>query len=415
MFIPPYTHSNKINSTGFRCILLVLLLSTTIGACRKEVTTERVTSYYGNSYSEIFEAFWNGMNTNYMFWDIEKVNWDNMYKTYKSRFESLDAQKSDPKSAEKAVQYLVDMTKDLADSHLSLTFNGLANFVIAGYPLQTNVFTPSDIRHQLRGDRTPIPRKTFDLIIPKYYLTNAEHGTDGGNFHVNLGVIPRNNKNILYLEYSSFELEGQYYANNNTPKPVKPVLDNFFRYTKDPSIDGLIIDLRGNPGGSVPDLDFLLGRLITSPVHVSYTRTKNGGGRLDFTPWIKGYVHPQPGSTNFTNKPVAVLVDGYSASMSEMTSMATKAIFPKAKLVGEKTWGATGPIPFNDIRYLGGQFVAANFVHVYCAGVEFRDKNLISYENKGLTPDIAIAYDTTAIKNNIDLQLNKSIEYVISQ
>src|SRR5204862_1531930 len=101
-----------------------------IGACRKEVTTERVTSYYGNSYSEIFEAFWNGMNTNYIFWDIEKVNWDNMYITYKSRFESLDAQKNDPKSAEKAVQYLVDMTKDLADSHLSLTFNGLANLLL---------------------------------------------------------------------------------------------------------------------------------------------------------------------------------------------------------------------------------------------------------------------------------------------
>jgi len=415
MFIPPYTRSNKINSTGFRCLLLVLLLSITIGACRKEVTTERITSYYGNSYSEIFEAFWNGMNTNYMFWDIEKVNWDNMYKTYKSRFEYLDQQKSDPKSAQKAVQYLVDMTKDLADSHLSLTFNGIANFVIAGYPLQTNVFTPSGIRHQLRGDRDPIPRKIFDLIIPKYYLTNAEHGTDGGSFHVNLGVIPRNNKNILYLEYSSFELQGQYYANNSNSKPVKPVLDNFFRYTKDPSIDGLIIDLRGNPGGSVPDLDFLLGRLITSPVHVSYTRTKNGDGRLDFTPWIKGYVHPQPGSTDFTNKPIAVLVDGYSASMSEMTSIATKAIFPKAKLVGETTWGGTGQIPFNDIRYLGGQFTAANFVHVYCAGVEFRDKNLVSYENKGLTPDIAIAYDTTAIKNNIDLQLNKSIEYVISQ
>ena len=415
MFIPPYTRSNKINSTGFRCLVLVLLLSITIGACRKEATTERVTSYYGNSYSEIFEAFWNGMNTNYIFWDIEKVNWDNMYITYKSRFESLDAQKSDPKSAEKAVQYLVDMTKDLADSHLSLTFNGIANFVIAGYPIQTNVFSPSDIRQQLRGDRAPIPRKTFDQIIPKYYLTNAEHGTDGGSFHVNLGVIPRNNKNILYLEYSSFQLEGQYYANNSTPKPVKPVLDNFFRYTKDPSIDGLIIDLRGNPGGSVPDLDFLLGRLITSPVHIAYTRTKNGSGRLDFTPWIKGYVHPQPGSTDFTNKPIAVLVDGYSASMSEMTSIAAKAIFSKSKLIGEKTWGGTGQIPFNDIKYMGGQFVAANFVHVYCAGVEFRDKNLISYENKGLTPDIVIPYDTTAIKNNIDLQLNKSIEYVISQ
>ena len=415
MFISPYTHSNKINSTGFRCLLLVLFLSITMGACRKEVTTERVTSYYGNSYSEIFEAFWNGMNTNYIFWDVENVNWDNMYKTYKSRFEFLDKEPNNSKTAEKAVQYLVDMTKDLADSHLQLTFNGIANFVIAGYPIQTDVFNPSSIRQQLRGDREPIPRKTFDLIIPKYYLTNAEHGTDGGSFHVNLGVIPRNNKNVLYLEYSSFQLQGQYYANNSTSKPVKPVLDNFFRYTKDPSIDGLIIDLRGNPGGSVTDLDFLLGRLITSPVHVAYTRTKNGSGRLDFTPWIKGSVHPQPGSIDFTNKPIAVLVDGYSASMSEMTSIAAKAIFSKSKLIGEKTWGGTGQIPFNDIKYMGGQFVAANFVHVYCAGVEFRDKNLISYENKGLTPDIVIPYDTTAIKNNIDLQLNKSIEYVISQ
>jgi len=414
MFIPRY-HSNKINSTGFRCLLLVLLLSITIGACRKEVTTERVTSYYGRSYSEIFEAFWNGMNTNYIFWDIEKVNWNNMYTTYKSRFESLDQEKGDPyKTAQKAVQYLVDMTKDLADSHLSLTFNGIANYVIAGYPVQSNNFHPASIRQQLSGYREPIPRKIFDLIIPKYYLTNAEHGTDGGNFHVNLGVIPSNNKKILYLEYSSFQLQGQYFANNSTPKPVKPVLDNFFRYTKDPSIDGLIIDLRGNQGGSVADLDFLLGRLITSPVHVAYTRTKNGSGRLDFTPWTKGYVHPQPGSTNFT-KPVAVLVDGYSVSMSEMTSVAVKAIFSKSKMIGEKTWGGTGQIPFNDIKYLGGQFTAANFVQVYCAGVEFRDKNLISYENKGLTPDILIPYDTTAIKNNIDLQLNKSIEYVISQ
>ena len=385
-----------------------------MGACRKEVEKERLTSYYGNSYTEIFEAFWNGMNTNYVFWNIETVNWDNMYKTYKPRFEYLDQQKNDPKAAQLAAQYIVDMTKDLADSHLSVTFNGIANLVIAGYPFQSNTFHPSSIRHQLRGDRGPISRKTFDLVIPKYYLTNAEHGTDGGNFHMNLGIIPRNNKKILYLEYSSFQLQGQYYTANNTTKPVKPVLDKFFQYTKDPSIDGLIIDLRGNPGGSVSDLDFLIGRLITEPVHISYTRTKNGNGRLDFTPWVKGYVHPQPGSAKFT-KPIAVLVDNYSVSMSEMTSIAVKAIFPKSKIVGEQTWGGTGQIPFSDVKYLGGQFVAANFVQVYCAGVEFRDKNLVSYENKGVTPDLPIAYDTTAIKNNIDVQLNKGIEYVISQ
>ena len=413
MFIPPYT-SNKLNSTRFRCLLFILLLSIIMIACRKQVEKERLASYYGNSYTEIFEAFWNGMNTNYVFWNTETVNWDNMYKTYKPRFEYLDTQKNDPQAAQKAVQYLVDMTKDLQDSHLSLTFNGIANYVIAGYPVQSNMFNPASIRHQLRGDRDAISRKVFDQIIPKYYLTNAEHGTDGGNFHMNMGIIPRNNKKILYLEYSSFQLQSEYYTVNNTSKPVKPVLDKFFQYTKDPSVDGLIIDLRGNPGGSVPDLDFLIGRLITSQVHVSNTRIRNGNGRLDFTPWVKGYLHPQPGSIDF-NKPIAVLVDGYSVSMSEMTSIAIKAAFAKAKLVGETTWGGTGPIPPSDTRYLGGQFIAANFVQVYCSGIEFRDRNLVSYENKGITPDIPVAYDTTAIKNNIDVQLNKGIEYVISQ
>jgi C-terminal processing protease CtpA/Prc len=229
-----------------------------------------------------------------------------------------------------------------------------------------------------------------------------------------MGVIPRSSKNILYLEFSSFQLTNQSYLNNNTTNSVKPVLDEFFRLTKDPSVDGLILDLRGNPGGAVVDLDFLIGRLITSPMHFSYTRIKNGSGRLDFTPWTKGYAHPQPGSTNFT-KPIAVLIDQYSVSMSEMTSLAVKNIFAKSKLIGEKTWGGTGQIPYNDTRYLGGQFVAANFVHVYTAGVEFRDKNLVSYENKGITPDILIPYDAEAIKKNVDVQLEKGIEYVISQ
>ena len=83
--------------------------------------------------------------------------------------------------------------------------------------------------------------------------------------------------------------------------------------------------------------------------------------------------------------------------------------------LGIKSWGGTGQIPFNDTRYLGGQFIAANFVKVYCAGVEFRDKNLVSYENKGVTPDILIPFDDEAIKKNIDVQLEKGIDYILSR
>lgn len=409
-----YTVTDNFLRKKYKVLLVLLILVAILGGCRKEATPERVTSYYGRSFTEIFEAFWNGMNTNYVFWDIENVNWDDMYKTYKPRFEYLDQHRNDAKSAQQAAQYLVDMTKDLADSHLEISFNGNATYLVSNYSVTAPYFQPSSIRHQLRGDRAPISRKTFDQIIPKYYLSHAEYGKDEYSFRVNLGIIPRNNKKILYLEYSSFQLGGQYYSGNNTANPVKPVLDNFFRYTKDPSIDGLILDLRNNPGGAVSDLDFLVGRLITSDKHFCYTRTKNGSGRLDYTPWIRGYVHAQPGGTNFT-KPIAVLVDHYSVSMSEMTSMAIKAIFPNAKLIGEKTWGGMGAIPYNDVRYLGGQFTAANFVKVYTAGVETRDKNLNSFENKGITPDIPLAYDTAAIKMNIDVQLEKGIEYTSKQ
>jgi hypothetical protein len=398
---------------GFRCATIVVSLCLLVTACRKEITPqERLTNYTGKSYSEVFEAFWSGMNTNYVFWDIETVNWDNMYKTYKPRFEYLDQHKDDPQAGQKAAQYLVDMTKDLADSHLDISFNGLANLVVSGYPIQTSNFSPAGFRHQLRGDSFPIPRSTFDNFIPKYYLTSAMHGADGNGFNINTGIIPRNGKKILYLEYSSFQLEDEYNLNNTTTVPVKPVLDKFFQYSKDPSVDGLILDLRGNPGGSVPDLDFLIGRLITSPGHFSYTRTKNGSGRLDYTPWVKGYVHPQPGGVNFT-KPIAVLVDNNSVSMAEMTTMAVKNIFSNVTVVGLKTWGGTGQIPPNDTRYLGGQFTAANFVKVYMAGVELRDKNMVCFENKGITPDIIIPYDANAVNTrHADVQLDKAINAV---
>lgn len=398
----------------FRYAIAALLVVFLFASCRKEVDKERVSSYTGKSYTEVFEAFWNGMNSNYVFWDIETVDWDKMYTTYKPRFEYLDQQRNDPKNAQRAAQYLVDMTKDLSDSHLDIMFNGIASYVISGYPVQAGEFSPSSIRHQLRGDRPAIPQRTFDEVIPKHYFSKSITGTDGNGFRINLGVIPRSNKNMVYLHFTSFQLVAQYYANNSTTLPVKPVLDEFFRLTKDPSTDGLILDLRGNPGGALVDLDFLIGRLITTPGHFAYTRTKNGSGRLDYTPWVKGHVNPQPGGIHFT-KPIVVLIDPYSVSMAEMTTLAVKHLFPDSKLIGEKTWGGTGAIPYNDTKYLGGQFIAANFVRVYTAGVETRDKNFVSYENKGITPDIPVAYDPDSIKSNVDVQLEKGIEYLISK
>ena len=107
------TKRNRTQTGVFQSLLLCLLLTGGLMGCRKSIDGERITSYSGQSYSDVFESFWKGMNENYMFWDIETVDWNNMYKTYKPRFEALDQQKDDPNAGNKAVQYLVDMTKDL--------------------------------------------------------------------------------------------------------------------------------------------------------------------------------------------------------------------------------------------------------------------------------------------------------------
>ena len=60
------------------------------------------------------------MNTNYLYWDKDTVNWDGIYKTYKPKFDSLDAVPYSDTSMNKCFQYMADMTKDLKDGQYAL-------------------------------------------------------------------------------------------------------------------------------------------------------------------------------------------------------------------------------------------------------------------------------------------------------
>ena len=56
-------------------------------ACKKEISAPNPpTSYTGSNFSDLFEAFWNGMNNNYVFWGIDTTNWDRVYNQYKPIF-----------------------------------------------------------------------------------------------------------------------------------------------------------------------------------------------------------------------------------------------------------------------------------------------------------------------------------------
>lgn len=121
-------------------------------------------------------------------------------------------------------------------------------------------------------------------------------------------------KDIGYIQLTSF-------ISAATPNEFLEALEN----THDAK--GLIIDLRGNTGGLLPNAVFISNLFISKGKIVSIVG--RNGYHYD--------IMAQDTNVNI-NKPVIILVDGASASASEIFSGAMKD-YHKAKLLGTRTYG----------------------------------------------------------------------------
>jgi carboxyl-terminal processing protease len=121
-------------------------------------------------------------------------------------------------------------------------------------------------------------------------------------------------KDIGYIQISSF-------ISNSTPNEFLEALENTTQ------AKGLIIDLRGNTGGLLPNAIFVSNLFIPKGKIVSIVG--RNGYHYD--------VMAQDTNVNI-EKPIILLVDGTSASASEIFSGAMKD-YHKAKLIGTKTYG----------------------------------------------------------------------------
>ena len=121
-------------------------------------------------------------------------------------------------------------------------------------------------------------------------------------------------KNIGYIQILSF-------ISNSTPHDFLEALENT------DSTKGLIIDIRGNTGGLLPNAVFVTNLFIPKGKIVSIVGRNN-------------YHYDIMAQDNNVNieKPVIILVDGASASASEIFSGAMKD-YHRAKLLGTKTYG----------------------------------------------------------------------------
>ena len=148
---------------------------------------------------------------------------------------------------------------------------------------------------------------------------------------------------------------------------------------------GLILDLRGNPGGLLPNAVFIANLFIPQGNIVSIVG-RNG---------YKRNMTAQNVDYN-VNKPMVVLIDKSSASASEILSGALKD-YHKAKLVGTTTYGK---------GMVQEVLTLPNETGMNLTIAKYLTPNGNDINKKGIAPDVQIALTTQDLRKNHDAQLD---------
>lgn len=206
-------------------------------------------------------------------------------------------------------------------------------------------------------------RMSFDIVREKVHTESVQS--------------KRLDDEIGYIKISEFNAsDGE---NPDTYKEFK----THYEALRESGAKKLIIDLRNNGGG---DLDVALNiiDMLVPEGNIMYSEDKHGR---------RSY---EKSDANETDMPIAVLVNGGSASASELMTGALKD-YEKATIIGTKTYGKgvmQGVFPFTD-----GSAMVVTVAKYYTP-------NGICVQDEGITPDIVIE----AGDGEGDVQLNRAIE-----
>jgi len=176
---------------------------------------------------------------------------------------------------------------------------------------------------------------------------------------------------VAYVDFSTMFFKG-------SSEEVAKVLKRY----QDAGAEAIILDIRSNPGGLVPEVVNLLGYFVPGK-HV-----------LTIQGRVEKEEHNAKKHEWVVSVPVVLLINGYSASASEIFAANLK-YYKKATLVGTRTYGK-GTVqeiePLGDagaVKLTIAEYITAGGYHV---------------EGKGVEPDIKVDMKTASTATDIILK-----------
>jgi len=212
----------------------------------------------------------------------------------------------------------------------------------------------------------PSENKTFDMKIKR------------GTFTIPNFTTEMIESNIAYVQYFEFQ--------ENGAKQLEKELDGMIAK----GAKGIIIDLRNNLGGVLDDAVYLCDLFLDKGTIVTVKGRNNNKDSFEEFKASAG---------KYLDIPLVILINGYSASASELTAGALKDN-GRAILIGEKSYGK-GTVQVLHILSDG-------------AGIKFTTAKYylpsgISIDGTGITPDVTVKLDE---QSKSDVQKERAIEEI---
>lgn len=331
-------------------LLLALLLTLTSCIPQEPKNSDYLTN---------FEALWTIIDQRYCFLDEKGVDWDAVHEEYEPKV------RSEVKSDLQFFYLMAEMLDNLKDGHV-------------------NLISPFDVSHNYDwlGDETEGLN-----IYARQKALGGKLKSSGGMRYNRYTLSERPDITFGYISYGSFSS-----GIGNT--------DFIFEYFKD--CVAIILDVRGNGGGSVENSDKLVSLFLKEKTLVGYSSHKTGKGRADFSTPKALYISPSEGKT-WTEKPVLILQDRgcYSATNDFLYKV---DMAPHVTRIGLRSGGGAG-LP-------AGSELPNGWRVRYSAVKNYNSK--MEYVEQGIEPDIyqeGVSY--TEAPQGPDVILIRAIRYLM--
>ena len=217
-----------------------------------------------------------------------------------------------------------------------------------------------------------IPAKTEDFSERKFVtITREEVKLEEQAAKSKVIEIERNMQTIkigiidlpaFYMDFKAWRKRDPNFRSSS--KDVENILKKF----NDQSVDAVLIDLRGNSGGSLYEANKLTGLFVSSGATLQ-VKENNGSIR----PWGDAR------AKQIWKKSMAVMVDRYSASASEIFAGAIQD-YQRGIIIGQKTFGKGTVQKLDNLSSGQIKITESKFYRITGAGMQ----------SKGIHPDITL-------------------------